>query len=465
MLIRFSVENFLSFKERQTFSLIPGKGTLKSEHKTSPVKGISALKSGVILGANASGKSNLIKAIDFGRTLVVVGTKPDREINFRNFRLDSNYQKANSRIEYEIQHKNKNYAYGFVFNKHEIQEEWLYEITRKSDLKIFERNKEAYDLNTLLSNNKNEEEKQFLKFIAKGTPDNQLFLHEIKSRKVKENVSDIDDLLNVIDWFQSSLKIISPDEKYKEGSRIMIADQEGLLDTFEELLNYFDTGINGISLEKVEMETLAMPDKVMESIKEDMANEKAHHSIFSTGRNAYLLSVENEDVIPYEFKTKHKTEENKEDELFELYDESEGTNRILDMIPLLIDLLSGNNVFIVDEIERSLHPNLIYDMIDLFLSKAQHINSQLIIATHESSLLTQKLLRKDEVWFTVKDKSGATKLHSLEEYNIRFDKQLRNDYLKGRFKAIPRIGNRNSLTVFPPGIGSHVYKVVEKIIK
>jgi AAA15 family ATPase/GTPase len=450
MLIRFSVENFLSFKERQTFSLIPGKGTLKSEHKTSPVKGISVLKSGVILGANASGKSNLIKAIDFGKTLVVSGTKPDREINFRNFRLDSSYQKANSRIEFEIQHKNKNYAYGFVLNKKEILEEWLYEITGKADMKIFERNKaakEVYDLSMLLANNKNEEEKQFLKFIAKGTPDNQLFLHEIKSRKVKENVSNIDDLLNVIEWFQSSLKIISPDEKYKEGSKIMISENEGLLNTFEELLNYFDTGINGIYLEKVDMETLSIPNKVIESIKEEMSNGKIYNSILSTGKNSYLLSIENGEIIPYEFKTKHKAGENNEDELFELYDESEGTNRLIDMIPLLIDLFSGNNVFIVDEIERSLHPNLIYDMVDLFLSKAQHINSQLIIATHESSLLTQKLLRKDEVWFTMKDKSGATKLHSLEEYNIRFDKQLRNDYLKGRFKAIPRIGNRNNLTV------------------
>jgi AAA15 family ATPase/GTPase len=99
--------------------------------------------------------------------------------------------------------------------------------------------------------------------------------------------------------------------------------------------------------------------------------------------------------------------------------------------------------------ERSLHPNLIYDLIDLFLSKSKNINSQLILASHESSLLTQKLLRKDEVWFTVKDKDGSTKIHSLEQYNIRFDKQIRKDYLLGRFKGIPRIGNRNKLTVLP----------------
>jgi AAA15 family ATPase/GTPase len=114
-----------------------------------------------------------------------------------------------------------------------------------------------------------------------------------------------------------------------------------------------------------------------------------------------------------------------------------------------MDLLKGDNVFIIDEMERSLHPNLIYDLIDLFLSKSKNVNSQLILASHESSLLTQNLLRKDEVWFTVKGEDGATKLHSLEQYNIRFDKKIRKDYLLGRFKAIPKIGNRNKLTALP----------------
>ena len=147
--------------------------------------------------------------------------------------------------------------------------------------------------------------------------------------------------------------------------------------------------------------------------------------------------------------TKHKVTDKKKLEKFDTSDESDGTNRIIDFIPILMDLIKGDNVFIIDEMERSLHPNLIYDLLDLFLDKAENINSQLILASHESSLLTQKLLRKDEVWFTVKDNDGASRIHSLEQYNIRFDKQIRKDYLLGRFKAIPKIGNRNKLTVLP----------------
>ena len=95
--------------------------------------------------------------------------------------------------------------------------------------------------------------------------------------------------------------------------------------------------------------------------------------------------------------------------------------------------------------ERSLHPNLIYDIFDIFLSNCKGINSQLIVSTHESSLLTQKLLRKDEIWFIVKDKYGVSRIHSLEDYNIRFDKEIRKDYLLGRYRGVPRLGDRQNL--------------------
>ena len=140
MLIRFSVENFSSFSDRQVFSLLPGKGTLKSEHKTKKIKGVSILKTSVLFGANASGKSNLIKAIDFGKLLVLKGTKSETKIDFQNFRLDLETVNKDSRIEYEIQHNGKNYAYGFVFNSDIIKEEWLYEIGTNKEVKIFERN-------------------------------------------------------------------------------------------------------------------------------------------------------------------------------------------------------------------------------------------------------------------------------------------------------------------------------------
>lgn len=453
MLIRFTVENFLSFKDRVTFSMIPGKGTLKPNHKTKSIKGISTLKAAIIFGANASGKSNLIKAIDFGKTLVLKGTKSDQFIKYQNFRLDTNTISSDSRIEYEIQHKGKNYAYGFIFNPNEIVEEWLYEITNKTESKIFERNKNVFDLDPLFKKNKIEEQKQFLNFIAKGTPNNRLFLTEIRTRKVKDNVSDIKDLLSVIDWFQNSLKIIFPEDKYRAGIKSELKDDSKIQLIFEELLNYFGTGVDGICLDEIEFKNLDIPEEIREEITNDLnksiENETNRIMLVSPTKLTYFFSKKDSKIVVEKFMTKHKVIGQDNHELFDTSDESDGTNRIIDFIPLIIDLLQGDNVFIIDEMERSLHPNLIYDLFDLFLDKSERINSQLITASHESSLLTQKLLRKDEIWFTVKDKDGASHIHSLEEYNIRFDKEIRKDYLLGRFKAVPRIGNRNKLTVLP----------------
>ncbi|MBK8586677.1 MAG: AAA family ATPase [Bacteroidetes bacterium] len=186
MLIRFTVENFLSFRDKVVFSLIPGKGTLKPQHKSKPIKGTSVLKTAVVFGANASGKSNLIKAIEFGKKLVLKGSKTEQPITFDIFKLDKKSVKDNSRIEYEIQHKNKNYAYGFVFNSKEIIEEWLFEINKKSETKIFERkNSNNFDLSFLSKKNK-KEETQFIEFTAKGTPRNQLFLTQIRNTNVNK---------------------------------------------------------------------------------------------------------------------------------------------------------------------------------------------------------------------------------------------------------------------------------------
>lgn len=107
MLIRFTVDNFKSFKERQRFSMIPGKGTLKPHHKSTSINGVSALKLAVIFGANASGKSNLIQAIDFGRETALKGTKAGHTINITTYRLDERSVKKPTYIEYEFQHREK----------------------------------------------------------------------------------------------------------------------------------------------------------------------------------------------------------------------------------------------------------------------------------------------------------------------------------------------------------------------
>lgn len=445
MLIRFSVQNIYSFRDKVTFSMLPGLERLKPEHKSGPVDGISLLKTGLVYGANASGKSNLARIISFGKFLVLKGFKPDSPISYHPFKLDVSTRKAPSQIEYEIQTHGVNYAYGFVFSAETIKEEWLYKISRKKEIKIFTRDAGGFDLNYLIKKNSTEDERMFVKSLAKSTLDNQLFLNKVFSSKIEGNVSDISDITNVIDWFQNTLQVIFPDDKYNEGIKTELTDNAKTKELFCKLLKYFNTGVDDVCLQEVDLRKINIPEVVINHIKDDLMAAKSRNMkvTLSTLFNTYFIALDKGgEIKATKFMTVHNVKGSDKPIYFDTESESDGTNRIIDYIPVLQDLILKDKVFVIDEIERSLHPNLVYDIFKLFLTFCKKRKSQLIVSTHESSLLTQKLLRKDEIWFMVKDKEGGSHLSSLNEYMVRFDKSIRKDYLLGRFKGVPDLGNK-----------------------
>ena len=277
MLIRFSVQNIYSFRDRVTFSMLPGLERLKPEHKSEPVDDISILKTGLVYGANASGKSNLAKIISFGKFLVLKGFKPDSPISHHPFMLDVSTRKAPSRIEYEIQAHGANYAYGFVFSAETIEEEWLYKISRKKEIKIFTRDASGFDLNYLVKKNSSEDERMFVKSLAKSTLDNQLFLNKVLSSKIEGNVSDISDITNVIDWFQNTLQVIFPDDKYNEGIKTELTDNVKTKELFRKLLKYFNTGVDDVCLQEVDLRKINIPEAVINHIKDDLMAAKSRN--------------------------------------------------------------------------------------------------------------------------------------------------------------------------------------------
>ena len=218
MLQQFTVDNFLSFKGQEVFKLKPGRGTLKSHHKVEPVKGFMVLKTAIMFGANASGKSNFVKAIDLGKRLVLEGTPIGSPMEYHPFRLHAENKKKDTTFIYVILCNNKKYEYGFSYNAERVSREWLKQITKKTEYTIFERNineENPFDISYLLRLNKKEAEKQFLTVFAKATPARSLFLHEILSRNVHGNVTNIEDLENILAWFINTLKTIFPATPYK----------------------------------------------------------------------------------------------------------------------------------------------------------------------------------------------------------------------------------------------------------
>ena len=286
----------------------------------------------------------------------------------------------------------------------------------------------------------NEEESQFLSFLAKATPQKQLFLHEVMSRNIHENVSNIKDLDAVIDWFVNSLKIIFPDTPYKQGVLLKAADDNDLKRGFGALLRYFNTGVDGVKLIDVQFEKLGIPHDLQRAIKTDLSKSNTDEA-FGALRfddNLYLINLIDGEIRAKKLMTVHKKMDEADIELFSLGDESDGTKRLFDYIPLILDLIQGGKVFIVDEMERSLHPSLIKQIILLFYKHSKDVSSQLIFTTHESSLMDQKIFRRDEIWLMKKDNNGISSFGRMDNlYNVRFDKMLQNSYLNGEYGATP----------------------------
>ncbi len=451
MLIRFSVENFLSFKERVIFSMFPSRGTLKKNHVNKSIKKIGTLKFTSVFCANASGKSNLIRAIHFGQKLVISGDVSKLSPSNKKFKLDKTYEKRGTRFEYEIQTEHNNYAYGFIINNNNIEEEWLYSINNKTDAMLYERKGRDFSFSEKLLKKSGFD--NYIEIISNSTPNDSLFLSYINKININEKYkNEIKDFFDAFDWFKNSLNIIYPNSK-SLGFLFELTKSHNIRALFIKFLKYFDTGICDIEFKPVNFDSIDIPDELKNKILSDLKDEKSekHAGMINDPFNNSIIFIEksNNEIVASKLITKRIDIDNQVIAFDPSNEESDGTKRLFDLIPLFIDLIDGGNVIIIDEMERSLHPNLIYDFIELYINALDKDDkskrSQLIMATHESSLLTQKLLRKDEIWFISKNKQGASTLNSLQEYNVRFDKELRNSYLKGRFNGVPNLGEPEDL--------------------
>jgi AAA15 family ATPase/GTPase len=448
MLTRFSVENFLSFRDRIEFSMIAGKSTRLASHVKSAenYNDFRRLKSAVIYGANASGKTNLIRAIDFMKRLVLFGTKSESRISLPVFKLGDEPSRP-SRFEIEFVIADRSYAYGFVLTEKIVKEEWLYEAGRKRQSEIFSR---KYDENGNLIfthaglNFSEKRASDMFETLAEFCPENQLFATEYKNGRKRihshiprELLQSLEDLL---DWFSKKLSIIFPDTINLDNSRGSAIDGVEMNDAISEIINCFDTGILKIKLTKMSRAAVAekIPEKFLDQIEADLKDGES--SVLIHPVQGERITIKRIDGQPQFFKicAEH---ENPSDgtTLLDFVDESDGTKRLFDLIPAYINLLSEpDSVLIIDEIDRSLHTQIASSLLNSFHECTAGSSGQMIVTTHETNLLDQKSIRKDEVWF-VNKKKGSSSLYSLEEYLPRYDTDLRSAYLKGRFGAVPLI--------------------------
>ena len=232
---------------------------------------------------------------------------------------------------------------------------------------------------------------------------------------------------------KENLKIIFPDSRYSGISMRIEQDKEFAVAT-KSLLEYFNTGIIDIRRTKISKESLDLPKELVDDL---MANSEPNKNfLISSPTTIYFFETnDNGTTTIYKQNAIHKND-NGNDIPFDMNEESDGSLRLLDFIPMLIDLRLNESVYLIDEIDRSMHPMLSQKILEYYFNMlSSDRDNQLIFSTHESNLLNLELIRADEVWFVEKDREGVSHLYSLAEFKPRED--IRKGYLQGRYGAIP----------------------------
>ncbi len=419
MLIEFSVQNYLSFGDRAKLSLVKSNGDELANNVIEPgVRGTpSLLRSAVIYGPNAAGKSNLILAIRTMSEIVrdsASKIQKDDKLPIMPFRLEKKTLEQPSEFEVQFISKGVRYQYGFAATETRITEEWLlaYPLGRPQRLieRLYDEKKDAYVWGNM---DKLTGKKQVWK---DSTRPNALFL----STAIQLNNQQ---LQPVFDWFSNTLRV-APFGVWKPEISAMLYEKEDMREKITSFLHRADLGIDGVDVEKKEFERSILPEDMPSSKKDELEREWSGRQVFRV-------------------KTLHKTNEG-EEVTFDLFaNESDGTQKIFAMAGPWLDTLEHGNVLAVDELHDNLHPLLVQLLVKMFNDpQTNPNNAQLIFTTHDTTILDQEVFRRDQIWFCEKDKTQSSVLYPLTDFKPRKGvENLERGYLSGRYGALPYFGS------------------------
>lgn len=429
MLLRFAVENFMSFKEAVEFNMFPSSKSQRLTHHKKQCGHAEALQMSAIYGANGAGKSNLLSALGYLIGVVRTGSLPPASVgeNYK-FRFDAQCDKLSSSFAIEFFVNEKLYYYQLEFSDQAIISEILLQSKKTSDVEIFSRNGSSIKLHA-----------------DKGIGD-------AAQRMIRPNVPviyylgefypEIDNqITDAYNWLKYKIDIVTPHDFAGSLSHMLEIDSN-FMNMANLTLSELGTGLSRLGVQKEILTEIHLKDN--QSLREfcDIAKRTPGYAVAVDNRGSCVV-VENNQVFRKKLQCYHKGADGQDVEL-PLYMESDGTRRIMDYLPVLYTILTTDRVYVIDEIERSMHPILIKALVSK-LSSVQNLKGQLIFTTHESNLLDQSIFRPDEIWFAEKDSFLSTKLYSLSDFNVHATANVENGYLNGRYGAIPFLSNLKDL--------------------
>ncbi|HJK78655.1 MAG TPA: AAA family ATPase [Methanocorpusculum sp.] len=444
MLVKFTVSNFLSFNQEQTFSMISGKVRSKQDHVIKEKKQ-NILKFSAIFGANASGKSNMVKAMDFASETIRHGLPINIMDNY--CRTSEMNRDRPTKFEFEIKIYDRHYQYGFNLLLHDgkILEEWLYDVTTPSARNLFTRT--VTDKSIILSKQFTGEARKTLKIYAEGMQSNDSLLYLTEMNRNKSDLytkyPTLTPLRDVYRWFRGQFVVNYPEDPMSPAYFV----DDGNLNEINTIISELKLGITRCKLEDGSMEDIRkyISPYTFTQIREDIEKraslakkkgEKSSVLMIRGPKGFFILQINPEtmEITVQNLRFEHE----RKDMWFSIFEESDGTKRVLDLIEVLISAKTRTKkIYVIDEIDRCLHPILTYNFIKLYLSLIKDKEIQLIVTTHEAHLMDLQLLRRDEIRFMNKEDDGSSSLESLDSYNERFDKVIGKAYLSGRYGGIP----------------------------
>jgi len=445
MLIRFVVENIFSFDERKEFQMFP-LNTLKTlKHHVYDMNKLNLLKMASIYGANGSGKSNLIKSIGLLQKLVLNEINAD-EVKSSIFKFHDP-EKTKQILAVEFFQEGTPFYYGLEIKDGIIITEELYlsGLGKKDEL-IFERKTDESMKTDIIFSKEFEkiEENRMLKniLITEFAKPDEPIIGLISRRENKY----FDNVKKAKKWFEALL-IITPASKLALNPILTGSNPSLNKEELEKVISGMNFGIKSILTEKTELlEYLGKNDQSQADGIINRVEKSKEKSIRVINHNKGIdISIIKEDDKYFVLKPVFKHIGKMDREVgFDINEESDGTIRIIDLIPAFIIAVKFQQVVIIDEIERSLHPVLIKELVREF-SSSESTKGQLIFTTHESNLLDQEIFRQDEIWFTEKDQNASTDIYSLAEFKEHKTIDIRKGYLCGRYGSIPFLSNLKDL--------------------
>lgn len=406
MLIQFSARNFKSFKDPFTLDLFTNKETAVSNIIKSNFKNTYA--SAVFYGANGSGKSNILKAYNMMRNLVLnkdkVMLSTDR-LKINTFKLSTESEDDTSAFDICFIYNNKKFKYGFEYDENIVYSEYLFVYETIQPTLIFEYDLDEDEGKIKCTKYKSLSQKKHLK--------NTLFLWDVDRE-------DIEEAHEVLNWFKETIYIEFSNARNVNPSYWNNLTKPDVKNIFQIFIHDADFGIKDIYQDS--RPVMDVYDKIPNLPKNSIVEE-------ITVKTTHAKLDEDNNFIG--------------DEKFNLFDdESLGTQKYFYAIGPIINALKNGSTLFLDELDASLHPILTRRLVELFNNK--EINgkgAQLIFTSQDTNLLDQTLFDKEQIWFVEKDKYGVSHLTGLSEYrDIRKQEKIEEKYIKGKYGAIPYLG-------------------------